>query len=146
MPPTPLRPSRTRFGVIIFAVTLAIITYIDRVCISKAAPLIQNDLHISKENMGWIFGAFGLAYALFEIPGGWLGDKLGPRRVLVRGVAFWSIFTAATGYAWNLASMIVCRFLFGAGEAGCFPNLTKMFTVSSSLYSIPLTPPTRENR
>ena len=79
--------------------------------------------------MGWVFSAFTLAYALFEIPGGWLGDKLGPRRVLMRVVAMWSVFTAATGYAWNLASMIVCRFLFGAGEAGCFPNLTKMFTI-----------------
>jgi MFS transporter, ACS family, glucarate transporter len=125
----PSVPSRTRYGVIIFAVTLAIITYIDRVCISKAAPLIQRDLHFTKEQMGWVFSAFTLAYALFEVPGGWLGDKLGPRRVLMRVVAFWSIFTAVTGYAWNLASMMVCRFFFGAGEAGCFPNLTKMFTI-----------------
>ena len=80
--------SRTRFGVIIFAVTLGIITYIDRVCISKAAPLIQHDLQLSKEQMGWVFSAFTLAYALFEIPAGWLGDKLGPRRVLTRVVAF----------------------------------------------------------
>lgn len=121
--------SRTRFGVIIFAVTLGIITYIDRVCISKAAPLIQHDLQLSKEQMGWVFSAFTLAYALFEIPAGWLGDKLGPRRVLMRVVAFWSVFTAATGYAWNLGSMLVCRFLFGAGEAGAFPNMTKMFTI-----------------
>ena len=123
------RPSRTRHWVIVFAVTLAIITYIDRVCISKTAEDIQRDLRISKEEMGWVFSAFTLAYALFEIPGGWLGDKLGPRRVLMRVVAFWSLFTAATGYAWNRLSMIVCRFLFGAGEAGCFPNLTKMFTI-----------------
>lgn len=121
--------SRTRFGVILFAVTLGIITYIDRVCISKAAPLIQADLHFSKEQMGYIFSAFTLAYALFEIPGGWLGDKMGPRRVLMRVVAWWSIFTAATGYAWNYTSMLVCRFLFGAGEAGAFPNITKMFTI-----------------
>lgn len=124
-----LRPTRTRHWVIVFAVALAVITYIDRVCISKAAPLIQQDLGFSKEQMGWVFSAFTLAYALFEIPGGWLGDKMGPRRVLMRVVAFWSVFTAATGYAWNLGSMIVCRFLFGAGEAGCFPNLTKMFSI-----------------
>lgn len=121
--------SRTRFGVILFAVTLGIITYIDRVCISKAAPLIQADLHFTKEQMGYIFSAFTLAYALFEIPGGWLGDKMGPRRVLMRVVAWWSIFTAATGYAWNYTTMLVCRFLFGAGEAGAFPNITKMFTI-----------------
>lgn len=123
------RPSRTRYWVIVFAVTLAIITYIDRVCISKAAPLIQRDLGFSKEQMSYVFSAFTLAYALFEIPGGWMGDKLGPRRVLMRIVSFWSIFTAATGYAWNLLSMMVFRFCFGAGEAGAFPNMTKMFTI-----------------
>jgi len=121
--------SATRHWVIFFAVTLAIVTYIDRVCISKAAPLIQKDLGFTKEQMGYVFSAFTLAYALFEIPGGWMGDKLGPRRVLSRVVAFWSFFTAATGYAWNFGSMVVCRFLFGAGEAGAFPNITKMFTI-----------------
>lgn len=124
-----MAPSRTRFGVIIFAVTLGIITYIDRVCISKAAPLIQADLGFTKDQMGQVFAAFTLAYALFEIPGGWLGDKMGPRSVLMRVVSFWSLFTAATGYAWNLGSMLVFRFLFGAGEAGAFPNITKMFTI-----------------
>ncbi len=129
MTPSNQTPTRTRHWVIVFAVALAIITYIDRVCISKAAPLIQTDLNLTKEQMGWIFGAFGLAYALFEIPGGWLGDKIGPRRVLMRVVSFWSVFTMLTGAAWNYASMLVCRFLFGAGEAGAFPNMTKMFTI-----------------
>lgn len=124
-----LRPSRTRYGVIVFAVMLGIIHYIDRVCISKARPFIQNDLGFDDTQMGYVFSAFTLAYALFEIPGGWLGDKWGPRRVLLRIVMFWSVFTAATGYAWNLVSMIVCRFLFGAGEAGGFPNIAKMFSV-----------------
>ncbi|MFZ2280174.1 MAG: MFS transporter [Prosthecobacter sp.] len=124
-----LRPTRTRYGVIVFAVMLGIIHYIDRVCISKARPFIQQDLGFDDTQMGYVFSAFTLAYALFEIPGGWLGDKWGPRRVLLRVVMFWSVFTAATGYAWNLASMIVCRFLFGAGEAGGFPNIAKMFSV-----------------
>jgi MFS family permease len=123
------QPTRARHWVIVFAVTLAIITYIDRVCISQAAGDIQRDLGFTKEQMSWVFSAFTLAYALFEIPAGWLGDRRGPRRVLMRVVVLWSFFTAATGWAWNLASMIVCRFLFGAGEAGCFPNLTKIFTI-----------------
>ena len=122
-------PSRTRYIVIIFAVTLGIITYIDRVCISKAAPLIQSELGFDKTAMGYIFGAFTLAYALFEIPGGWLGDKLGPRRVLMRVVSFWSVFTMLTGLARGFWTMLVCRFMFGAGEAGAFPNMTKMFTI-----------------
>jgi ACS family glucarate transporter-like MFS transporter len=66
--------------VIVFAVALAIIQYIDKVCISQAAPFIQKDLHLSDDQMGWVFGAFTLAYALFEIPAGYLGDRFGPRR------------------------------------------------------------------
>lgn len=126
--PHPARPpTRVRHGVLGFAATLAVITYIDRVCISQAAPYIQHDLNLSSSEMGMAFAAFALAYAIFEIPGGWLGDRIGPRKVLMRIVVMWSFFTAATGYAWNAASLIVTRLLFGAGEAGCFPNLTKAF-------------------
>ena len=122
------RPTRVRNWVIVFAVLLAVITYIDRVCISQAMPLISRELHLDSVQTGWVFLAFGWAYALFEIPGGYLGDWLGPRRVLTRIVVWWSVFTAATGWAWNFVSILVTRFLFGAGEAGCFPNLTKAFT------------------
>jgi ACS family glucarate transporter-like MFS transporter len=127
-PVTSEKPTHTRHWVIVFAVTLAILSYIDRVCISQAAPVISRDLGLSKVQMGSIFSAFGIAYALFEIPGGWMGDWLGPRRVLLRIVMWWSTFTALTGFMWNLPSMWVTRFLFGAGEAGCFPNLTKAFS------------------
>src|SRR6266478_1709662 len=115
-----VRPSHARYWVIVFAVTLAVITYIDRVCISKAAPLIQRDLVLTKQQMGYAFAAFGWAYALFEIPGGLLGDLIGPRRVLLRVVVMWSAFTAATGWAWSALSLMLCRFCFGIGEAGCF--------------------------
>ena len=65
---------------------------------------------------------------MFEIPGGWLGDWMGPRTVLMRFVIWWSFFTAATGWMFSYSSMLVTRFLFGAGEAGCFPNITKAFS------------------
>ncbi len=120
-----IRPTRARYWVIVFAVTLAVIQYIDRVCISQAAPRVSADLGLTKEQMGWVFGAFALAYALFEIPTGYWGDRYGPRRVLLRVVLWWSFFTAATGWAWSWLSLLITRFLFGAGEAGCFPNLTK---------------------
>jgi MFS family permease len=120
-------PTQARRVVLFFAVTLAIITYVDRVCISQAAPTMQEDLGLTKIQMGYAFTAFGWAYALFEIPGGWLGDRIGPRKVLMRVVGMWSIFTVATGWAWNLASLVVSRFFFGMGEAGCFPNITKAF-------------------
>src|SRR6185295_9246151 len=126
---TGVAPSRTRYWVIVFAITLAIITYIDRVCISQAAGHIRSDLALNEKQWGWLFFAFGWAYALFEIPGGWMGDRFGPRSVLMKVVVMWSMFTAATGAAWNFTSMVVCRFLFGVGEAGCFPNVTKIFTI-----------------
>jgi MFS family permease len=123
-----MQPTKSRHLVIIFAVTLAILSYIDRVAISYAAPNISKDLNFSKTEMGWIFLAFSAAYALFEIPGGWLGDKIGARKVLMRIVLWWSFFTMATGWMWNFWSMFFARLLFGAGEAGCFPNLTKAYT------------------
>jgi MFS transporter, ACS family, glucarate transporter len=124
-----VRPTRVRYWVIFFAVTLAIVTYIDRVCISFAAPIMRQELGLTAVQMGMVFSAFGWAYALFEIPGGFLGDWMGPRKVLMRIVLWWSFFTAATGWVWSFTSLYVTRFLFGAGEAGCFPNLTKAFTV-----------------
>jgi ACS family glucarate transporter-like MFS transporter len=127
--PSAQRPTCTRYWVLVFTVTLAVITYVDRVCISQAAPQIREALGLNHAQMGKVFGAFGLAYALCEIPGGRLGDWLGPRRVLTWVVTWWSFFTAATGWAWNLASLWVIRLLFGAGQAACFPNLTKVFTL-----------------
>jgi MFS family permease len=128
----PLAPSRTRFGVLYFGITLAVIQYIDRVCIAQAMPDIRNDLGITSPEydhyVGYVFSAFALAYALFEIPTGWLGDRFGPRKTLMRVVIWWSFFTAATGWVRSVISLIVTRFLFGMGEAGCFPNLTRAFT------------------
>ncbi|MBU6180191.1 MAG: MFS transporter, partial [Verrucomicrobia bacterium] len=110
-------PSRIRRIVLWFAASLAVITYVDRVCISQAAPAIQAELGLTKIQMGYAFTAFGWAYAIFEIPGGWLGDRIGPRKVLMRVVSMWSLFTIATGWAWNLASLVTSRFFFGMGEA-----------------------------
>jgi len=123
------RPTHARYWVIVFAVLLAVLSYIDRVALSQAMPIIKKELGLSPTETGAIFGAFGLAYALFEIPGGWMGDWLGPRKVLTRIVLWWSTFTALLGQMWNLPSFWICQFLFGAGEAGGFPNITKAFSV-----------------
>jgi MFS family permease len=106
---------------------LAVVTYLDRVCIATAAPFIMSDLGLSLVEMGYVFSAFTLAYSLFEVPSGWLGDRLGPRRVLTRIVLWWSAFTMLTGAAQGLRSLVVIRFLFGAGEAGAFPNAVRSF-------------------
>ena len=101
---------------------LIVITYLDRVCISVAGPRIQDSLHIGPAAWGWVGGIFTFAYAAFEIPSGALGDRIGPRRVLTRIVLWWSVFTSITGLATGYFSLLVTRFLFGAGEAGAFPN------------------------
>jgi sugar phosphate permease len=110
-----------------FAFTLAVITYLDRVCISAAAPFIMEDLQLTVLQMSAVFSAFTLAYSVFEVPSGWLGDVRGPRKVLTRIVVWWSGFTMLTGAATGLRSLIAIRFLFGAGEAGAFPNMARAF-------------------
>jgi MFS family permease len=76
--------TRARYKLLRFTFALSIITYVDRVCISTAAGSISGELHLNSAQMGWVFSAFTLAYAIFEIPSGRLGDRLGPRRVLTR--------------------------------------------------------------
>ncbi len=128
MTSAPAQPaSRVRYGVVAFAVLLAIITYVDRVCISQAAPLMRAELGLSAIQMGWAFTAFAWANALFEIPGGMIGDRWGARRSLTRVVLWWSFFTAATGWVTGFSSLLIMRSLFGAGEAGCFPNIARAF-------------------
>jgi MFS transporter, ACS family, glucarate transporter len=124
-----------RHRVTAFAISLAALAYVQRVAISQAAEGIQVDLGLGKAELGLVFGAFGLSYALFEIPNGLLGDRLGVRVTLTRIVIAWSVFTALTGAAWNFTSLWIARFLFGAGEAGCFPNLTRMLSTWLPLRS-----------
>ena len=114
---------RTR--VLAFAFALTAITYLDRICISAAAPFIMRDLSLTALEMSFVFSAFTLAYSLFEVPSGWLGDLRGPHRVLTRIVVWWSAFTMLTALAQGFRSLVVIRFLFGAGEAGAFPNVAR---------------------
>jgi MFS transporter, ACS family, glucarate transporter len=101
---------------------LSVITYMDRVCIAIAGPRMQDDLQISPEAWGWVTSVFFISYSAFEIPTGALGDRIGPRRVLTRIVTWWSAFTALTGAVSNYYLLLLCRFCFGAGEAGAYPN------------------------
>lgn len=122
------RDRRARRVLLVFAAALAAILYLDRVCISQSQQWIGGELGLTKKQMGMAMTVFGVAYGLFEIPCGWLGDRLGPRRVLTWVVGWWSFFTVATGWVRGFPSLLAARFLFGAGEAGCFPNLTKAFS------------------
>ncbi|MCI0377561.1 MAG: MFS transporter [Gemmataceae bacterium] len=118
-------PTRVRYRVLAWFCSLSMITYIDRVCIMQVQEDMQRDLGISRAEFSWVFSAFALAYAAFEVPTGWLGDILGPRRVLTRIVLCWLLFTSLTGFVTGLVSLLLVRFLFGVGEAGAYPNMAR---------------------
>ncbi|MBL8237188.1 MAG: MFS transporter [Bryobacterales bacterium] len=115
-----------RYRILSLLFLLSIITYLDRVCISVSGKRMQDELSISTEQWGWVVGLFTLSYAAFEIPAGVWGDKYGPRNILTRIVLWWSAFTAMTGLTSNYYVLLVVRFLFGAGEAGAYPNISAM--------------------
>ena len=104
---------------------LSLLLYIDRICISVAKDPIAGDLGLNDKEMGWVLSAFALGYALMQVPGGWSADRFGPRKILSGIVTFWSLLTALTGAAWNFISLLVIRFLFGMGEAGAFPGMSR---------------------
>src|SRR6266404_5366775 len=169
MNPPPKPPTRYRFWVLAVLCSLAFLTYLDRICIMRVQGDIERDLGFAEltradeqslrerglesdsqaraklgkdratERMSWVFAAFVAGYVLFEVPGGWLGDRWGARAVIFRIVLCWSLFTAATGGVKWIAALfspragpeqwlmvlIVVRFLFGVGEAGAYPNIAR---------------------
>lgn len=122
-----MQPTHARHTMLGFALTAMAVAYLDRVCISTAAPAIEAELGLSDAQMGVVFSAFTLTYALFEVPSGWLADRFGARVTLTRIVLWWSAMTAATGAATGFASLVALRALFGMGEAGVLPSLTRAF-------------------
>lgn len=128
-------PTRVRYGVLALGCSLAMIVYLDRACIASSASSIIKDLGLrSTADLGPVYAAFALAYALFEVPNGWLGDVFGPRKVLIRISLWWSLFVALTGVVGmtvggrmlgGVTALIVLQFLAGMGEAGAFPNITR---------------------
>jgi sugar phosphate permease len=111
-----------RYRVLILLCSLTTLTYLDRICISIVGVRVKADLGLSNTEFGWVLAAFSLAYALFEIPAGVMGDKIGPKAMFIRIVLWWSLFTIFTGFVTGLISLIIIRFLFGMGEAGTYPN------------------------
>lgn len=133
--------TRYRYGVLGFCCVLSMITYLDRVCMGTVAPFLQREFGLEPAEMGYLFGAFTIAYACFEVPTGWLGDRFGPRKTLIRIVLWWSVFTmltAAVQPGWDITvgsavihvsffALLAVRFLFGIGEAGAYPNIARAF-------------------
>lgn len=143
---SPLPPTRARYALLFFLGSLAFVLYLDRVCIGKAATSMESELGITDAAMSFVFGAFTIAYGLFEVPTGNWGDRFGSRRVLTRIVVWWSVFTVLTGlvpaFSWEIGrwpgaagtilaidsfvALLIIRFLFGAGEAGALPNTARV--------------------
>jgi len=114
-----------RYLLILLTFLLSVLLYVDRACISAAKGEIVSTFDLTDKQFGWIGSAFALGYALLQVPSGLLADRFGPRILLASVVCIWSAFTALTGVAWNYVSMLVFRFLFGAGEAGAFPGVAR---------------------
>ncbi|HEV3146798.1 MAG TPA: MFS transporter [Gemmataceae bacterium] len=142
--PALVRPTRVRLGVLAFVCALAMITYLDRGCFPNVQQQVLDSLDLKRiDELRVPLTAFQLAYALFEVPTGWLGDRFGPRRTLIRIVLWWSFFIALTGMVGRVTgiiafgytvpeftlygfwALVIIRFLFGMGEAGAFPNIAR---------------------
>ena len=119
-------PTRARFIVAAWLCGLSGILYLDRICMGQAVVPIQNELGLSNSQMSLVLMSFTLAYGLFAVPVGWWADRKGPRSVLAQIVMAWSLFTAMTGAATGLLTLVLVRFLFGAAEAGAFPGAAKV--------------------
>ena len=118
--------TRIRWLLILWMFAVSAIAYLDRVNISIAGQAIAAEFHLNNVELGWVFSAFVLGYALFQAPGGWLADRIGPRRVLALGVVWWAVFTSAitilpAGVPALLALLIAVRFFLGMGEAVVYP-------------------------
>jgi MFS family permease len=104
------------------------ISYIDRVNIAVAGPIIRQEMGLTSGQLGLVFSAFAYPYAVMQIVGGWLADKYGPKRVLTILSLIWGVATLATGFAGSVAMLVGLRFLLGIGEGGAFPTATRAFT------------------
>jgi ACS family glucarate transporter-like MFS transporter len=133
------RPTQVRWAIMGWLTLVQMLTYLDRLNLSIAGKFIQDEFWISDQTMGWILSAFLLGYALCQIPGGWAGDRFGPRKMLTAAILWWSAFTALTAIAPQLqqslhvarwmgvvGSLMIVRFLVGVGEAASAPNANKI--------------------
>jgi ACS family glucarate transporter-like MFS transporter len=114
-----------RYLVVLGTFLLSVLLYVDRVCISTAKGPITKELGLTDTQFGWVMSSFAIGYALFQTPSGMLADRLGGRKILAAIVTLWSVFTGVTALAWSYTSLLVIRFLFGAGEAGAFPGMAR---------------------
>jgi sugar phosphate permease len=123
--PTVARATRARYSVLVLSFLVGLVMFLDRSAMGAATPMIMREFGLSKITMGWSASAFNWTYALFQVPGGWIADRIGSRIVLSTAIAWWSIFTAGTGAAFSASSLAVMRGLFGMGEAAAWPAASR---------------------
>jgi MFS family permease len=121
-PPAVLRLTLARFGVVGLLAMAAVIAYLTRHCLAVANTTMQVELRINNEQFGYLYGAFSLGYLLFQVPGGWLGQRFGTRIILPWLAIIWSLMTIATALVGTLPALILARFGFGLAQAGLVPN------------------------
>jgi MFS transporter, ACS family, glucarate transporter len=119
--------NKTTITVVSLATCANVLGYMDRVCISVAAPRIQAEFHFNDAEVGYIFGAFSLSYALFQVPWGLWADRREIRKLVAGVIFFWSLFTGLTAFAFSLLSMVAVRFIFGISEAALSPAIGTAF-------------------
>src|SRR3984957_11999575 len=119
------KPSRVRHVVLALTVAVYMITYMDRTIIASAMPLIRKEFGFSLITAGWILTSYRLGFTLFQLPGAWFGDKIGPRRAPANIVTWWWIIAALIALGWNAASRVAIRFIFGVAESGAFAIATR---------------------
>jgi sugar phosphate permease len=117
--------SQIRYYVLALSFLVGMVMFLDRACMGAMTPAIMREFGVDKPTMGWIASCFNFTYSLFQIPGGWLADRFGSRVVLSAAIAWWSVFTAATGAAFSPTSMAAMRALFGMGEAAAWPSASR---------------------
>ena len=122
---------RVRWGLIFWILAISAVSFLDRVNISIAGPSIEREFHLDHVQLGWVFSAWILGYALFQAPSGRLADRFGPRRILFLGTVWWAVFTALTALvpatiAACLALLVIVRFLLGMGESIMYPASNRL--------------------
>jgi ACS family D-galactonate transporter-like MFS transporter len=115
------RPTRVRWKLFVLLLVLVTLNYVDRGSISVAMPLIQDEFDLAPESIGLLLSAFFFAHALMQVPGGWLVDRLGARKMVTGSCAGWGLATAASGLSWNFASLFATRAAIGVTEAAIMP-------------------------
>ena len=121
-PSTGFRPTNIRILIVAVAMLAAVLLYLERVCMSVAEVYIREDLRIGKSQMDLAFGAFFIAYALGQVPSGWLSQRYGPRLMMTLYMIGWSVFGVFIALAQDFTTLFIARFMLGLSQAGAYPT------------------------